>query len=66
MNTRREDFKHNGVVYSVDTSVDVSGVISQEIKLGHEVLWHGIIKTQDEHVKRCLIELGWTPPKEVV
>lgn len=54
-----------GINYGLVTTVvgfDIVSTVSVEGPDIREQVVRQVIKTQDEHVRRALIELGWTPP----
>lgn len=56
--------KQYGVVTAV-VGCDIVSTINMEGPSIQEQVIRQVIKTQDEHVRKALIELGWTPPPVV-
>lgn len=42
----------------------VDGRIEQEIQQAGRTLSRWVMNTRDEHIRKGLIKLGWTPPQE--
>ena len=54
--------------YTVKTDVFESGLITQELHQKTEdqteILCRWVVDTRDEELKKALVMLGWSPPKE--
>lgn len=53
--------KSYGIVTTV-VGLDIISAITVEGPDIQETVTRRLIRTQDEHVRKALIELGWTPP----
>ena len=55
--------------YNVNTEINGDDIESNIDILMEGVIqdtWRRIIKTQDEQVRKSLIELGWRPPSQLI
>jgi hypothetical protein len=50
--------------FTIKTFVDPGDTITQETTDLANKIHRRLIKTQDDHIRKALISLGWTPPEE--
>ena len=53
--------------YEINTKIFENGLIKQQLKTPYDIehyVAEWIVDTSLDHIKKALIELGWTPPKD--